>query len=84
MRESDFYKNADLLISETYLYDREIIGHSSIVSAIKFAENNNVKCLALTHINRDFRKNDLPKIRDKIKSNKLKIIIPDSLDEYSL
>ncbi|HCC59754.1 MAG: hypothetical protein A2402_02555 [Candidatus Staskawiczbacteria bacterium RIFOXYC1_FULL_37_43] len=82
--DTDFYKNADLLISETYLYDREIIGHSSIVSAIKFAENNNVKCLALTHINRDFRKNDLPKIRDKIKSNKLKIIIPDSLDEYSL
>jgi len=80
----DFYKNLDLLISETYLYDKEIIGHSSIISAIKFAENNDVKCLALTHINRDFRKNELPKIRDKIKSDKLKIIIPEPLDKYDL
>lgn len=80
----NFYKNLDLLISETYFYDKEIIGHSSIVSAIKFAEENNVKCLALTHINRDFRKNELPKIREKIKSAKVKIIIPEPLEEYSL
>jgi len=82
--ETDFYNNLDLLILETYLYDEEKIGHSSIISAIKFAENNNVKCLALTHMNRDFRKNDLPKIREKIKSDKVKIIIPEPLDEYNL
>lgn len=81
---SDFYKNLDLLIQETYLYDKEIIGHSSIVSAIGFAEKNNIKCLALTHINRDLRKNDLSKIRDKITSNKVNIIIPEPLDEYNL
>jgi len=81
---TDFYKNLDLLILETYLYDKEIIGHSSVVSAIKFAENNNVKCLALTHMNRDFRKNELPKIRDKIKGGKVKIIIPEPMDEYNI
>lgn len=80
----DFYKNLDLLILETYLYDIEKIGHSSIVSAIKFAEENDAKCLALTHINRDFRKNELPKIKDIIKSDKVKIIIPEPLDEYTL
>jgi ribonuclease BN (tRNA processing enzyme) len=81
---TDFYENLDLLILETYLYDKEIIGHSSIVSAIKFAENNNVRCLALTHINRDFRKNELPALRDQIKSEKVKIIIPEPLEEYDL
>lgn len=81
---NDFYKDLDLLILETYLYDKEIIGHSSIVSAISFAENNNVKCLALTHINRDFRKNELPKIKGEIKSDKVKIIIPEPMDEYDL
>lgn len=80
---NDFYKDLDLLILETYLYDVEKIGHSSIVSAIKFAEDNNVKCLALTHMNRNFRKNDLPGMRDKIKSDKLKIIIPEPLEEYN-
>ncbi len=79
---SDFYKDLDLLILETYLYDKEIIGHSSVVSAISFAEKNNVKCLALTHINRDLRKNELPNLRDKIKSDKVKIIIPEPLNEY--
>lgn len=81
---ADFYKNLDLLILETYLYDKEIIGHSSIKSAVYFAEENDVKCLALTHINRDFRKNELPKVRDKIKSDKVEIIIPEPLDECDL
>ncbi len=80
---SEFYKNLDLLILETYLYDKEIIGHSSIVSAIKFAEENNAKYLALTHINRNFRKNDLPNIKNKIKSDKIKILIPEPLEEFS-
>ena len=81
---TDFYNDLDLLILETYLYDKEIIGHSSIVSAIKFSRDNNVKCLALTHINRDFRKKELPGSRDKIKSDKVKIIIPEPMDEIEL
>jgi len=80
----DFYKNSDLLIQETYLYDQDKMGHASIVSAIKFAEDNNIKCLALTHMNRNFRKNELPEIRDKIKSDKVKIIIPEPLEECNI
>jgi len=79
---SIFYRNADLAIFETYLYDVEKIGHSSIVGAINFAEKNNIKCLALTHINRDLRKNELPDLKNKIKSDKVRIIIPEPLDEY--
>ena len=69
---------------ETYFYNEEKIGHSSVISAIEFAEKNDIRCLALTHMNRSFRKNELPKMKDKIKSDKVKIIIPESLDEYSL
>jgi ribonuclease Z len=79
---SGFYKNVDLAILETYLYDNEKIGHSTIVGAIKFAEENNIKCLALTHINREFRKNELPGLKNKIKGDKVKIIIPEPLEEY--
>lgn len=82
--DTDFYNNLDLLILETYMYDKEIIGHSSILSGIKFAEENNVKCLALTHLNRDFRKNDLSGIREKIKSDKISVIIPEPLQEYNI
>jgi ribonuclease BN (tRNA processing enzyme) len=79
-----FYKSLDLLIAETYLYDEEKVGHSSIVSAMKLSEENNIKCLALTHLNRRFRKDELPAMREKIKSDKLEIIIPEPLEEYNL
>lgn len=82
--DTDFYKNLDLLILETYLYDIERIGHSSIVSAIKFAKENNAKCLALTHINRDLRKSELTSIKEKLKDENIKIIIPEPLEEYLL
>lgn len=78
------YKNSDLLIHEAYLYEKKIIGHACIVDLIKMAERNNIKCLALTHLQRDFRKNDLNGIKNKIKSNKVKIIIPEPFDEYDL
>lgn len=77
------YKDCDLVIQETYLYDEKKFGHACIVDSIKMAEENNVKCLALTHLQRDFRKNELSKVKDKIKSDKVKIIIPEPLDEYS-
>jgi len=81
-KTEELYKNSDLLIQEAYLYDEEKAGHGCIKDSIKMAEKNNIKCLALTHINRDFRRNDFKKVKDKIKSDKVKIIIPESFDEY--
>lgn len=78
------YKGCDLVIQETYLYDEKKIGHACITDAIAMAEQNNVKRLALTHMQRDFRKNELPKLRGKIQSDKVKILIPEPLDELSL
>lgn len=73
------YKGSGLVIQETYLYDEEKVDHASIVSAVKMAEENDIKCLALTHINRDVRKN-----LKKVSSNKVKIIIPQPFEEYQL
>lgn len=75
IKNSDFYKNLDLLILETYLYDIKKIGHSSVVEAISFAEENNAKYLALTHINRNLRK-----VGFVAKSDKVKILIPKPFD----
>jgi ribonuclease Z len=77
------YKNCDLVIQETYLYDEKRIGHACITDSIKMTEENNVKCLALTHLQRDFRRNELPGLRDKITSDKVKMLIPEPLDEFN-
>lgn len=76
------YKDSDLVIQETYLYDEKKIGHACITDSVEMAEKQNIKCLMLTHMQRDFRKNELPKLTGKIKSDKVKIIIPEPLDEY--
>jgi ribonuclease Z len=75
------YKNSNLLIQETYLLDQEKIGHATINNTIKMAKENNIDCLALTHINRNLRKDDIKKIKDIIKKEKIKIIIPEPLEE---
>ncbi|MCX6719618.1 MAG: ribonuclease Z [Candidatus Staskawiczbacteria bacterium] len=79
-----FYAGLDLLTQETYLYDKEIIGHACVTGAVKFAEENSIKTLALVHLNKHFRKNDLPKVRDQIKSDKVRVIIPEPMDETQL
>ena len=77
------YKGSDLVIQETYLYDERKIGHACIKDAMEMAERLSVKRLALTHIQRDFRKNDLPRL-DKIQSQSVKILIPMPFDEQIL
>lgn len=79
----ELYKGADLVIQETYLYDEKKIGHACIKDTIEMAERLQVKSLALTHMQRDFRKHELPKLKDKIVSDMVKIIIPNPLEEYN-
>jgi len=69
------YKDADLLIHEAYLYDKKEIGHARIIDLIKVAERNNVKCLALTHIDRKLRKG---LTKRKIHSKKVNIKVPNN------
>jgi len=78
------YQGSDLVIQETYLYDERKIGHACITDAIEMAQANTIKSLALTHLQRDFRKNELPKLRDKIKSDTVNVFIPEPLDQFSL
>ena len=81
LADTGFYKDVDLLVLETYLYDEERVGHSSMMSAIEFAKANNGKTLALTHINRDLRRTRLVDIAAKLPSN---VFIPEALQEVEL
>ncbi|MGY4884809.1 MAG: MBL fold metallo-hydrolase [Nanobdellota archaeon] len=76
------YENADLLIQETYLYDQRKIGHGCITDAIEMAKRRKIKTLALTHINREFRKEGLEKISKSLSNKNVKVIIPEPMQEY--
>ena len=78
----ELYKNSNLLIHEAFLLDQKMDGHACITDLIDMAEQNNIKCLALTHIDRRLRRDKMELIRETIKDAKIKTIIPNCFDEY--
>jgi len=83
-KTEELYKNSDLVIHEAYLYDEKKIGHGCITDLIKMAQRNNIKCLALTHINRFLRRKRLESIKKRVSNKKVKVIIPNSFEEFML
>ena len=76
------YENTDLVIHESYVFDKKIDDHSSIKNLMEMAKRNNIKCLALTHIQRDLRKKELNIIKNELSKEKIRIIIPTPFEEY--
>jgi ribonuclease BN (tRNA processing enzyme) len=79
----ELYKGADLVIHETYLSHQQTPGHASVDDVIDMAKRNHIKCLALTHLQRTLRKRLKTYLESKISQEKLKIIIPEPLEEYT-
>ena len=80
--DDSFCKDADILINEGYFF-KQGERHIYIPDVIRMAEKNKVKCLALVHINRDTRKNEMGRILGLAKESKIKVIVPDSFDELT-
>lgn len=71
--------NSDFAILEAYLYDQKVLGHGNVTGVIKMAERNNIKAVALTHINRELRRKGFPALSEKVK-----ILIPKPFDELEI
>jgi len=83
-KTEELYKNSDLVIHEAYLYDEKKIGHGCITDLIKMAQRNNIKCLALIHINRFLRRKELESIKKRVSNKKVKVIFPNPFEEFIL
>jgi ribonuclease BN (tRNA processing enzyme) len=77
------YRNSDLLIHETYLFHQQTPGHASVDSVVSMAQENNVKCLALTHMQRTLRKKLIDEVRSLSIPETLRVIVPEPFEEYS-
>jgi len=79
------YNGSDLVIHEAYTLDNPPDGHACVKDLVDMALRNKVKCLALTHIQRDLRREKLGMVKEYLKEHVkagLKVIIPDSGDDY--
>jgi ribonuclease BN (tRNA processing enzyme) len=80
----ELYRDADLLIHEAYSYDMKLPGHACVTDLVHMAKRMNIKCLALTHLQRKFRKNDFDALKKKFLSENLKVIVPQPFEEFYL
>lgn len=74
------YKRADLLVHEAYYLDTESRTHARIIDVLKMAEQQEVRTLALTHLQREIRRNKKQEIEFAIKSSSVNVIIPEPGD----
>ncbi len=75
--------HADLVIHEAYSFDSLPV-HSSVKEAVDVALRQGAKCLALTHLNRNLRRERLKEVRDFAKNSDVRVLIPEPLDEFTV
>ncbi len=77
--------SCDLIVQETFLWDKDIYGHGNFLSAAQFARKVGAKRLAAVHMKRDERDKIITlfeKNRDMFKE--IEIYIPNSGDKITL
>ena len=79
-RTRELYRDCSLLVHESYAFGFDAHGHAEITAVIAMASEQNVKLLALTHIQRDVRKNRMLEIQEMIRKSDLDVIIPEPGD----
>lgn len=76
------YQDADLVVQESYLFDKEIIGHANAKQTIAMARRRNISCVALTHLNRNFRLVAANLLQDELAGDKPRVIIPEPMSTF--
>ena len=76
------YREADMVIHECYTIDKSMKDHSSLGDILSILSTQNIKRIALTHIQRDIREKLIEYI--KIKKYNGDIIIPNPMETYIL
>ncbi|MFQ5493063.1 MAG: MBL fold metallo-hydrolase [Candidatus Dojkabacteria bacterium] len=82
-RESEeLYRSCDLLVHDAYYWDKKSWGHPLIKDLIPMANRLNVKALALTHLERDYRKNEIEKLQEEIRKEDINVFVPKPGDTF--
>lgn len=71
------YQGCSVLVHETYDFEVEKFGHACITNVVRMAEDQQVKLLVLTHLNRDLRKKRLAEIREHVSNARIRVLIPE-------
>jgi ribonuclease BN (tRNA processing enzyme) len=76
-RTRKLYSGCNLLIHEAYSIREEFPGHAKIVNLLKMAQEEGVKKLALTHLQRKIRKERRAEILEVISESGVEAFLPE-------
>ncbi len=78
------YRNSNLVICESYYFEKQTNDHAIVVDLIKMADVEKIKILALVHLEQQFRKNNLRKLKTYLSKQKTKVIVPKVFDTITI
>ncbi|HJZ13000.1 MAG TPA: ribonuclease Z [Acidobacteriota bacterium] len=78
------YKECSLLVHEAYWLDEKKSSHANIADVLQMAKEQNVRKVALTHIQRGIRKSKRKEIDQFIQTSGIDVIIPEPGDIYEI
>ena len=76
------YNGTDLLLHEGFLLKKRLSRHGTIHEVIRMAEKRKVKCLAITHIQRNLRISRMDIILAEAKRSAVQVLVPEAFDEH--
>jgi ribonuclease BN (tRNA processing enzyme) len=77
-------KGCDLVIHESFWFDKVAIGHGNVKRCLKFAEEVQAEHLALVHLERGTRRDQYDQIATVLKDCSLNAFLPESGDIFYL
>jgi ribonuclease Z len=80
---ADLVRDSDLAVHEAFRLDEEIHHHGSMTGCLKLAYTNNIKRMALVHLERNFRLQQINEINELVKENPV-LVLPVSGDRIQL
>ena len=80
----ELYRTSDLVIHEAFALKGPMVGHATIDQLLQMAERNQLKALALTHIQRQVRRSEKDQIDELISQSATHVFIPEPMDTIEL
>lgn len=79
----ELVRDCDMAVHEAFRLDEEIHHHGSVTGCLKLAQSNNIKKMALVHLERNFRQQQIADINDLLEQYSL-LSLPVAGDRVSL
>lgn len=78
------YRDGSLLVHEAYSLDEEVRGHAMIPEVLWMAKEENIQRLALTHLERNLRRNRRMEIDAVLKDAAVDVFLPEPGDQHEV